>query len=257
MSDSLRLGVRKGLQKAKELGAQGVQIGAVSGEMAPENLSPDKRKELRKYLEDLGLELSALCGELGGFTTPDANPAKIERSRAIMDLAGDLGTSIVTAHIGALTADETADQWKTLQDACSQLAEYAESAGVYYAVETGPEPAKVLRRFLDSLPGKAMCVNYDPANLVMVSGDDPVAGVYELKDYIVHTHAKDGLMKTDDGRIYEKPLGKGDVDFDRYIAALDDVGYSGYLTIEREVGENPEEDIKESVLYLKRILQGR
>ena len=29
-------------------------------------------------------------------------------------------------------------------------------------------------------------------NLVMVTGDDPVQAVYTLKDYIVHTHAKDG-----------------------------------------------------------------
>jgi hypothetical protein len=29
--------------------------------------------------------------------------------------------------------------------------------------------------------------------MVMVTGDDPVHGVHLLKDYIVHTHAKDGI----------------------------------------------------------------
>ena len=37
-----------------------------------------------------------------------------------------------------------------------------------------------------------VAVNLDPANFVMVTGDDPVQAVYTLKDYIVHTHAKDG-----------------------------------------------------------------
>ena len=35
-------------------------------------------------------------------------------------------------------------------------------------------------------------MNLDPANFVMVTGDDPVQAVYTLQDYIVHTHAKDG-----------------------------------------------------------------
>lgn len=37
----------------------------------------------------------------------------------------------------------------------------------------------------------------DPANLVMVTGDDPVQAVYNLKDYIVHTNAKDIMLAAD------------------------------------------------------------
>lgn len=38
-----------------------------------------------------------------------------------------------------------------------------------------------------------------------MTGDDPVQAVYTLKDYIVHTHAKDGRMlrKTDPRVIYD------------------------------------------------------
>lgn len=49
----------------------------------------------------------------------------------------------------------------------------------------------------------------------------------------------------------ETPLGEGDVDFDRYLKALDEVGYKGFLTIEREVGDNPEKDIRMAVDFLK------
>ena len=83
----------------------------------------------------------------------------------------------------------------------------------------------------------------------MVADDDPVAGVYVLKDYIVHTHAKDGI-KTGEKSFLEVPLGTGGVDFDKYLAALDDVGYKGYLTIEREVGDSPAADIKMAVDFL-------
>ena len=49
-----------------------------------------------------------------------------------------------------------------------------------------------------------MAVNLDPANLAMVTRDDPVQAVYNLKDYIVHTHAKDGrkLLERDPEIIY-------------------------------------------------------
>lgn len=182
---------------------------------------------------------------------------------------------MVTTHIGVIPADPNHERYKVLQEACEELGEYGDEIGVYIAIETGPEKTETLKKFLDSLKSRSVAVNYDPANLVMVTGDDPVKGVYTLKDYIVHTHAKDGIMKkqTDPEIIYnffaeggigdlrledyfeEVPLGKGQVDFKAYLAALRDIGYDGFLTIEREVGENPEKDIKEAVEFLKEMLK--
>ena len=71
MVDSLRLGLRDGLKKSKELGADGVQIYAVSGEMDPANLSPEARKELRDYIASLGSSDFCLCGDLGGHGFQD------------------------------------------------------------------------------------------------------------------------------------------------------------------------------------------
>lgn len=277
MVDSFRLSLKEGIKKAKELGAEGIQIYAVSGEMAPENISSSKRKELLNYIKDNGLVVSALCGDLGGhgFAIKEDNPARIERSKRIMDLAKDLETSVVTTHIGVIPSDPNHDRFKILQDACEQLGEYGDKVGAYFAIETGPEKTETLKRFLDSLHSRGVKVNYDPANLVMVSGDDPVKGVYNLKDYIVHTHAKDGIMKkqSDPEVVYgffaeggiedfrledyfvEVPLGKGQVDFPAYIKALRDIGFDGFLTIEREVGENPEKDIMEAVDFLKAVLK--
>ncbi|HHW56106.1 MAG TPA: sugar phosphate isomerase/epimerase [Clostridia bacterium] len=275
--DSFRLPLKEAIKKAKEVGAEGIQIYAVSGEMAPENLTPSKRKELLNYIKDNGLVVSALVGDFGGhgFAIKEDNPKRIEASKRIMDLAKDLETNVVTTHIGVIPSDPNHDRYKILQEACEQLGEYGDKVGAYFAIETGPEKTETLKKFLDSLKSRSVAVNYDPANLVMVTGDDPVKGVYTLKDYIVHTHAKDGIMKkqTDPEIIYnffaeggigdlrledyfeEVPLGKGQVDFKAYLAALRDIGYDGFLTIEREVGENPEKDIKEAVEFLKELLK--
>ena len=54
-----------------------------------------------------------------------------------------------------------------------------------------------------------------------------------------HTHAKDGicLMRHEGGAndFLELPLGQGGVVFPYYLRALDEIGYEGYLTIEREL----------------------
>ncbi|MFC3771290.1 sugar phosphate isomerase/epimerase family protein [Paenibacillus sp. GCM10012303] len=279
--DSFGIGVREGLKKAKEVGAEGVQIYAVKGEMDPENLSPADRRELKSYIDSLGLEISALCGDLGGhgFQDKEANPAKVEKSKRILDLAQDLGTNIVTTHIGIVPHDHSGEIFDTMQAACEELSQYASSMSGYFAIETGPETSAHLKSFLDTLSSKGVSVNFDPANMVMVTGDDPVQGVYTLKDYIVHTHVKDGVRykEVDPREIYgaigyepmdhgkiaemvrsgeifkEVPLGEGKVDFDAYFKALVDIGYTGYLTIEREVGDQPEVDIRKAVDFIKRF----
>lgn len=273
--ESFRLDTDSALKKAAEIGADGIQMYATSGEHAPENMNHAARKELLDKVKSNGLRFSAICGDLGmGFGHADKNPALVEKSKRIIDLAKELETDIVTTHIGVVPSDKNHDRYKIMQDACRELAEYADSIGSHFAVETGPETSAVLKEFLDSLGSRGIGVNLDPANLVMVTGDSPVNAVYNLRDYIVHTHAKDGIMLKpcipeyvygvvhpipeevlNECYFEEVPLGTGSVPFAEYLNALDDIGYKGFLTIEREVGDSPEKDIKTAFDYLKNIIK--
>jgi len=271
MLDSFRLGTREALEKASQIGAKGIQMYSTNGENSPENLTGEKRSELLDMVKSNGLVFSAICGDLGmGFGNKELNPGLIEKSKRILDLAKELETDIVTTHIGVVPADKNHERYKIMQEACFELANYADSQNAHFAIETGPEIATTLKGFLDSLGSKGVAVNFDPANFVMVTGDDPVKGVYTLKDYIVHTHAKDGKNlrpcnpeviyriideEANQGDAYiELPLGEGNVDFDNYLKALEEIGYKGFLTVEREVGENPENDIRKAVDFLKNKL---
>jgi L-ribulose-5-phosphate 3-epimerase len=267
--DSFQVEIPEAVKKAASIGAQGIQVYSTYGDMAPENLTGSKRSEFLKLVKDNGLVISALCGDLGGggFTHPEKNPEKIERSKRILDLALELETNVVTTHIGVVPSDSGAERYKIMQEACAELAGYADSIGAHFAIETGPETSLVLKEFLDSLNSTGVAVNLDPANLVMVTGDDPAKAVFNLKDYIVHTHAKDGrqLFYKDPEIVYgmvkshivtgpsfeEVPLGEGSVNWDEYLKALNEIGYKGFLTIEREVGDDPEADIRKAVVFLK------
>lgn len=247
---SFRLPLKEALEKAREVGADGVQLWVASGELDPDNLSDSGKKDLLHYLETNKLEISAVCGDIGGFAHAEGLEERIAKTKRIVDLAIELETPIITTHIGTIPEDwrETKDGQMML-DAVKEVAKYAEERGAFLASETGPESPELMKEFLDAVHSKGIAVNYDPANLVM-RGFDYLGGVKVLAPYIVHTHAKDGVRR--DGRGREVALGDGDVKWDAYIAAMKDIGFKGFFTIEREVGDDPVADIKKAVEFLRR-----
>ncbi|MGN0543281.1 MAG: sugar phosphate isomerase/epimerase family protein [Acutalibacteraceae bacterium] len=268
--DSFRTDITTAVKKAAAVGAQGIQVYATRGEMAPENMTASKISDFKKLVADNGLVISALCGDLGGgFGNAEENPARVEKSKRIIDLAKELGTNVVTTHIGVVPQSKSIDRYQVMQEACFELSRYADEIDAHFAIETGPETSAVLKGFLDELGSTGVGVNLDPANLVMVTGDSPVDAVYNLREYIVHTHAKDGkqLFYKDPEIVYglvkdplvtgasflEVPLGEGQVPWNEYLAALEDIGFKGFLTIEREVGDDPEKDIRSAVEFLKNL----
>ena len=271
MLESFKLPWFEAVSCAVSVGADGVQIRATDGEFTPQAMTRNRKVDLLNVLSANGLEISALCGDLGReFGNRELNPALIEQSKRLIDLAKELENNIVTTHIGVVPQDRNHERYKIMQDACFELSRYADSCQAHFAIETGPETSLTLKSFLDELGSTGLAVNLDPANLVMVTGDDPVKAVKNLEKYIVHTHAKDGrkLLDRDPEIIYgvsesemfqdtafiELPLGEGDVPFKEYLNALTGIGYCGYLTIEREVGSTPKNDIILAVDYLRNVI---
>ena len=266
----------EGIEKASELGLDGVQIYATTGEFSPETLTKEQKERYKKLLKEKGLVVSALCGDMGGygFEIAKDNTDRVEKTKKIVDLAVEFGAPVVTTHIGVIPDNKSEPRYKVMLDALTECGIYSKEHGVTLAIETGPEKAKTLLAFLEDTKG-GVGVNLDPANFTMVTGQDAVEAVYILKDYIVHTHAKDGIMfdkHQSPTEVYhafavggvdalnackgfqEVPLGEGQVDWDNYLKALKEIGYDGFLTIERECGENPEKDITLAVNYLKKFL---
>lgn len=262
-----------GIKLAAKLKVSGVQLYATGGEFSPDILTDKRKSEIKKLLQENGLKVSALCGDMGGFgfEIESDNAERIEKTKKIIDLAVEFNADTITSHIGVIPSDKTEKRYGVMLNALTECGLYAKEKDVTMAIETGPEKAKTLLSFLRDTKG-GVGVNFDPANFVMVTGQDPVEAVYLLKDYIVHTHAKDGIM-IDGGQnptdVYhafavggvdalnvckgfkEVPLGEGNVDWKNYIKALKDIGYNGFLTIERETGDNPEQDIEKAVDFLK------
>ena len=116
MLESFKLPIPEAIKKAKELGAEGIQVYATYGELSPHNLVGAKRKEFLDMVKSNGLVISALCGDLGkGFHDPAKNPELIEESKRILDLAKELETNIVTTHIGVVPSDPANERYQIMQ----------------------------------------------------------------------------------------------------------------------------------------------
>ena len=71
---------------------------------------------------------------------------------------------------------------------------------------------------------------------------------------IVHAHAKDARRASPSRAAQEVPLGHGDIDWLEYLGILEEIEYRGWLTVEREVGDNRVADVAAGVAFLRRLV---
>jgi sugar phosphate isomerase/epimerase len=110
--------------------------------------------------------------------------------------------------------------------------------------------------------------NFDPSHLIW-QGVDPVAFLREFPDRIYHVHMKDAIVKLD-GRSgilcshlnFGDPrrgwdfrsLGRGGVNFEEIIRALNEIGYGGPLSVEWEdSGMEREHGAKDALAFVRRL----
>jgi sugar phosphate isomerase/epimerase len=253
--ESLRLSLREGIRKAASIGFKGFQADATRGELSPINLSATGRRDFLRFITTYKIQLSSLCGKVApSFTNVNELDEIIEKTKAIINLAVDLRTNVVTTAIGIVPGDENAKQWGVMTAALNEVGNYAESYGCSLATETGNEDPQLLKRFLSQLNNRGVKVNYDPSKLAP-SGFDPLKGIYDLHEYIAQVMAKNE-RRTDEGRLIETPLDEGTVPFKDFVYALIEVGFGGFYIIETESalgGPNPIESVAKAKEFLERI----
>ncbi len=250
--ECLRLPIRQAIRKASELGVAGIQVNAV-GDLAPDNLSATGRREFSQLISSFGLQLTALgFPTRHGFSTAEGLEARIDAAQKVLSLSYALRAPIVTGIIGRVPEDVSHPARQLLTEALSAIGAHADRAGAVFAIETATESGATLRRFIDSLGPAGVRANLDPANL-LVKGYDPIAAVRELNDAIVHTHARDALREAGGELGREVTPGDGDLDWNEYLGALDEVGYRGWFTIKLDQTADPLRDVPRAIAFLTRF----
>lgn len=251
------------LAKVQRLGIAGLQTYNVGSEMDPSVLTEDDIENLKKRFDSLGITITALLAAMDfvGETNssqkqaPETLEGRVRKFNDIMDLGVKLGSPLVTAESGTLSADDEPEAaWDRFIKAMAAMVAHAEKVDGCVGLELGPcsmiQTPDMMDRVVKEIGSDHFKINLDPANIVM-AGFDPVECVHRFADRIIHTHAKDAVK----GKLQERPLGHGDVPWPAYLRALKDIGYTGWLTIERETGSDPVGDIGLAKTFLERQLK--
>jgi len=250
--------LKDALSKAVEIGVSGVQPWIFDSIIDPDKCRGPERKRMRELINSHGLEITGFCNQLIGpkdpgkpwpgsaFADPRDLRQRIERTKKSLELASDMGSPITSLHPGEIPANKSSKTYKLMLESCTELAKHADEVGAIFCIETGQEPAQVLRGLIEDIGSEALKVNYDCANMIRYG---VVEGVKTLAPWIVHTHAKD--HNPDTGRA---TLGEGMVPWGPYLKQLKAIGYSGWFAIEDETGKDIMNSLRRGKAFLERKL---
>ena len=254
------------LQKLQESGFDNCQL--LSWDPAcrtPENLTT-----LKGLLETYGITVSAFwCGWEGpavwnlyegqttlGLVPPAYRQMRVENLCEGADFAKALGITDVITHMGFIPENPYDPEFLPFCDAVRHVAEHLEANGQYLLFETGQETPNTMLRCFETVGCGNLGINLDTANLILYGRANPVDALDIFGTYVRNLHAKDGLYPANGHDLgKEVKIGQGKVDFEKLFTRLHEIGYDGYVTIEREIaGEQQTIDILESRTYLQNII---
>ena len=132
-----------------------------------------KRRAMKQAIVARGLKVSAICVDAGDLGETDSDQPHIENLKPLIDAATDLcdgDIAICQTHVGIMPYTMKGARWDSFVSSCSALAEYSVQAGACLAMETGPEPARVMEALLKAVNSPGLGVNYDPANFIIWPG---------------------------------------------------------------------------------------
>ena len=176
-----------------------------------------------------------------GLVPAETRAARLVELKAISDFARLLGVDAVGLHIGFVPHDTADPRHCDVVAVTREVCDHCRGNGQNLHLETGQESAETLLSFLAEVGRDNLFVNFDPANMILYGSGEPIEALGKVGRYVRSVHCKDAKWAARPGQEWgaEVPLGEGDVGMERFLRTLKDLGYTGPLTIEREIPQEP------------------
>jgi len=249
---SLDAGLGVNLDVAHELGVPTIQLHAPH----KRTRTPEVARAFKDRLASLGIRLTAVFGGFEGesyadiptvmrtvgLMPPATRAARFEEMCEIADFARTLEVDVVALHLGFVPHDRGAPSYTDAVVVTRQLCEHCRGNRQTLHLETGQERADTLLQFLRDVDRDNLFVNFDPANMILYGSGEPIAALELVHNYVRSVHCKDATWSDRPGETFGKEvaLGEGAVNFERFLRTLNRIRYTGPLTIEREIPQEPE-----------------
>ena len=122
-----------------------------------------------------------------------------------------------------------------------EVCDHCAKNGQALHLETGQETADDLLQFIKDVGRNNLFINFDPANMILYGTGEPITALRKVGAFVRSIHCKDGKWAKNPGQEWgqEVPLGEGDVGMENYLRTLAEIGYTGPLTVEREIPQEP------------------
>ena len=250
---SVDAGLGVHLDVAKELGISTVQIHSPHQHTRTAEVAATFLQRCR----DAGITVTCVFGGFDGESYADiattartvglvpeaTRAARVQEMKEISDFAKLLGVGCVGLHIGFVPADRQGASYKSLLAVTRDLLDHVKHNGQNLHLETGQESADHLLEFIHDVGRDNLFINFDPANMILYGTGDPIEALKKVGHLVRSVHCKDAkwaaLDQRGTGWGTEVALGDGDVGMETYLRTLLAVGYTGPLTIEREIAHDP------------------
>jgi len=267
----MRLGLFVGIDKDPAGALAKVRdLGFGTCQVAVEDFSAESERGLKAAVEKTGIEITAL-DSLGpgphvwdfyqgpitiGLVPEKFRRARIDHFKRASDFAKKLGVPAFHTHNGFIPENPNDPVYKEVVAAIREVAQHCKSNGQMVLYETGQETPVTMLRCIEDVGLDNQFVNLDTANLILYGTANPLDALDVIGKLVRGMHAKDGFYPVNPKELgREVPIGQGKVDFPGIIKRLKELGYTGAVTIEREIsGPQQTEDIKRSKAYLEKII---
>lgn len=201
----------------------------------------------------------AVCGAHTGGRWGDPNaasriPELIERAGKLRDLG--CGTLVVSMGLAPDAEDDEVERAVACLGLLGRLCR--EEAGVSVAFHNHgrelADNARLLRAILEGCPSGDMSLGVD-LGWVAHAGWDPVEFLGQFGDRVSYVHVRDVTGNASAAGFTE--VGRGTLDYRGILAALGEIGYTGWLVAESELGErwrganSPEETARRQLAGLR------
>lgn len=263
---SIGAGLGAGLDAVQKMGVPTVQVHAPP----PDLRTPQHAEEVCKQFNEADIDITLVfCGYPGesyatieavretvGLVPPETREKRVRQTRDIADFASAVDAPGIGIHVGFVPEDTDSDEFAEIVGILKGLCEYCKAMDLTVNLETGQETASTLLTLIEEVGRDNLCVNFDPANMILYGSGEPLEALRKVGQYVRSCHCKDAVGSDNPGVEWgeEVPLGEGDVNIEEYMRTLVDLGYEGPLTIEREIsGEQQVKDIEKAIELLRSL----
>ncbi len=180
-----------------------------------------------------------------GLVPAEYREARLAELISASNFAEMIGVDKIITHVGFIPEDPNHPDFGGVVGALRRLCEYLKAKGQYFLFETGQETPVTMLRTIEAIGLDNIGINFDTANLILYGKANTLDALDVFGKYVMETHIKDGVYPVDGMKLgREMKFGEGKANFPAVIARLYELGYSGDLTIEREIsGEEQKKDI--------------